>query len=75
MLLRVLRFELRIPVPTKFLSRYIDRTISQINAENDGWSATDDYEGSTRDYHDEFQIVDVMETGVGKAAQSRVVEA
>lgn len=75
MLLRVLEFKLRIPSPLEFLPRYLDRTISDYNALHCGWSGTDDHDGPTSKYRDEYQTVNLMETGVGKAAQLGVVEA
>ncbi|KAI9820698.1 MAG: hypothetical protein M1827_005067 [Pycnora praestabilis] len=74
-LLRVLKFELRIILPFEFLPRYLDRTIGGINTGGAGWGGTEDYDGFGKEHRDEYKIVDLMETGTGRACRARAVEA
>ncbi|OCK80456.1 hypothetical protein K432DRAFT_425724 [Lepidopterella palustris CBS 459.81] len=74
-LLRVLKFELRIPLPLEFLPRYLDRTIGELNVEGGGWGGTECYEEFEKDRREEFQVMSLMETGVGMACRIKAVEA
>lgn len=74
-LLRVLKFELRIPLPLEYLPRYLDRTIGEINAGSGGWGGTEDYDGFDKEHHDEYKIADLMETGIARAARAKITDA
>lgn len=75
MLLRVLEFKLRIPSPLEFLPHYLNRAVGEGNATSCGWDGTKNYDGSTSEQKDDYEIVSLMETGVGKTAQLRAVQA
>ncbi len=68
-LLRVLAFELRIPLPLDYLPRYLDRTLEDVA------SAGEDYEGWGKEEREEYGVVSAMDTGVGRACKARAVEA
>jgi hypothetical protein len=74
-LLRVLKFELRIPLPFEFLPRYLDRSIGELNAGGGGWSGTEDYDGMRREQREEYKVVRLMETGIARACKAEVVRA
>lgn len=69
-LLRVLGFELRIPLPLDFLPRYLERAMSDIV------DVGEDYDSWGREEKEEYGVVkDAMETGIGRACRARAVEA
>ncbi|KAI9874799.1 MAG: hypothetical protein M1830_009257 [Pleopsidium flavum] len=74
-LLRVLKFELRIALPFEFLPRYLDRTVGEVNAGGGGWGGTEDYDGFDKERRDEYKVVDLMDTGIGRAARAKIVDA
>jgi hypothetical protein len=73
--LRVLKFELRLVLPFEFLPRYLDRTVGELNTGGEGWGGTEDYEGMERPVKEEYAIVGMLETSIGRAVRARVVEA
>ncbi|KAF2200509.1 hypothetical protein GQ43DRAFT_417868 [Delitschia confertaspora ATCC 74209] len=74
-LLRVMKFELRKELPFEFASRYLARSMDQINARSDGWLETDDYDGYSGKQKAEYNIVDLMETSIGRICKLKVLEA
>ncbi|KAI9770754.1 MAG: Cyclin- protein fam58a [Geoglossum simile] len=75
MLLLVLKFELRIPLPFEFLPRYLDRTLGELNAGGAGWGGTEDYDGMGREKRAEHKVVGLMETRIGRGCREEVVRA
>ncbi|OCL06149.1 hypothetical protein AOQ84DRAFT_83055 [Glonium stellatum] len=73
-LLRVLKFELRLALPLDFLPRYLDRTIGEVNAGGGGWGGTEDYDGHEKEHRDEYQMIDLMDTRLGKACRLKAIE-
>lgn len=70
MLLRVLGFNLRIPLPLDFLPRYLERALGGIA------NMGEDYGRWTNEERDEYGVVgDVMDTRIGRACRSEVVDA
>ncbi|KAH0565957.1 hypothetical protein GP486_000649 [Trichoglossum hirsutum] len=74
-LLRVLKFELRIALPFEFLPRYLDGTVGELNAGGMGWVGTEDYDGMRKEQRDEYKVVRLMETGIGRGCRAEVVRA
>ncbi|KAI9839562.1 MAG: hypothetical protein M1819_002188 [Sarea resinae] len=74
-LLRALKFELRIPLPLEFLPRYMDRTIGDVNAGRGDWRGTEDYEAMDKESREEYKIVDLMNTNIGNACRVQVIDA
>ncbi|KAH0544850.1 hypothetical protein FGG08_001079 [Glutinoglossum americanum] len=75
MLLRVLKFELRIPLPFEFLPRYLDRTVGELNVGGGGWLGTEDYDGMGKEQRDEYKVARLMETGIARACKAEIVTA
>lgn len=70
MLLRVLGFELRLPLPLDYLSRYLDRAMGDVT------DAGEDYDSWGNEEKEEYGVVkDSMETGLGRACRARAVSA
>ncbi len=74
-LLRILKFELRIPIPYEFLPRYLERTVGELNLGSNGWGGTEDYDGQGKEFQEEYKVVDFMDTGVARACRVRILEA
>lgn len=70
MLLRVLGFELRIPLPLDYLPRYLERAIGDVAM------AAEDYDAWGKEEKEEYGVMKVaMDTGVGKAYRAKAVSA
>ena len=70
MLLRVLGFELRLPLPLDYLSRYLDRAMGDVA------SAAEDYDSWGKEEKEEYGVLqDSMETGLGIACRAKAVGA
>ncbi|KAF2141350.1 uncharacterized protein K452DRAFT_359124 [Aplosporella prunicola CBS 121167] len=74
-LLRVLKFELRILLAFEFIPSYLKRTVGVLNSGEGGWGGTDDYDHCTQEIKESGQIASFMETGVAKACTASIVEA
>ncbi|KAI9697305.1 MAG: hypothetical protein M1836_004869 [Candelina mexicana] len=74
-LLRILKFELRIPLPYEFLPRYLERTVGELNLSNNGWGGTEDYDGLGKEFQEEYKAVDLMDTGVSRACRMKILKA
>ena len=69
-LLRVLGFELRLPLPLDFLPRYLERAMNDVSDQGE------DYDTWGIEEKEEYGVVKgVMETGIGKACRARAVTA
>lgn len=69
-LLRVLGFELRFPLPLDYLPRYLERVLQSYSA------AAEDYDAWSREDRAEYGLVgNVMETSLGRRCRDRAVEA
>ena len=69
-LLRVLGFELRLPLPLDYLARYLERALQNYSI------AAEDYDSWSREERAEYGIVgNVMETSLGRRCRDRAVEA
>ena len=69
-LLRVLGFELRLPLPLDYLARYLERALQPYS------TAAEDYDSWSREERAEYGIVgNVMETSLGRKCRDRAVEA
>ena len=70
MLLRVLGFELRLPLPLDYLSRYLDRAMGDVT------DASEDYDRWGKEEKEEYGVLkDSMETGIGRACRAKAVNA
>ena len=70
MLLRVLGFNLRLVLPFEFMSRYLKRAMAEVA------DFGEDYESWGKEEREEYGVVgDVMETGIGRACRSKVIDA
>lgn len=70
MLLRVLGFELRLPLPLDYLCRYLDRAMGDVS------DAGEDYDCWEKEEKEEYGVLkDRMETGIGRACRAKAVSA
>lgn len=69
LLLRVLGFELRLPLPLDFLDRYISRALEDVA------EAGEDYDGWDQEAREEYGVVRRTDTGLARACRSKAVEA
>lgn len=70
MLLRVLGFELRIPLPHEFVPRYLARALEEVS--NTG----EDYDSWRKEEKEEYGVVEgMMETGFGRDCKAKAVKA
>lgn len=74
-LLRILKFELRLALPLDSLPRYLDRTIGEVNGGGGGWGGTEDYDGHGKEHRDEYRMVDLIDTQLGKACRLKAIDA
>lgn len=74
-LLRTLKFELRIPLPYEFLPRYLERTVGELNFGRNSWGGTEDYDGLGKEDQAEYKVVDFRDTNVAKACRVKILEA
>ena len=68
-LLRVLAFELRVPLPLDYLPRYLERTLEDIA--NTG----ENYDAWGKEEREEYGIILGLETGIGRACRAKAVGA
>ncbi|KAL8904926.1 MAG: hypothetical protein Q9207_002956 [Kuettlingeria erythrocarpa] len=69
-LLRILGFELRLPSPLDFLQRYLERAMEDVDR------GGEDYDAWEKEAREEYGVIDgVMDTRMGKACRTEVVEA
>ncbi len=69
-LLRVLGFELRLPLPLDYLPRYLDRAMGGVA------DAGEDYDSWGKEEKEEYGVLkDSMETGLGRACRAKAVGA
>ena len=69
-LLRILGFELRIPLPLDYLPRYLER------ATNDISGMGEDYDSWSKEDKDEYGVVErMMDTRIGRACRAKVLKA
>ena len=70
MLLRILGFELRIPLPLDYLPRYLERAMGNVAG------ASEDYDSWGKEEKEEHGVVkDGMDTSLGRACRSMAVSA
>ena len=70
MLLRVLGFELRLPLPLDYLRRYLERAMEDIA------DAGEDYGSWGKEEKEEYGVVkESMDTGMGRACRAAAVNA
>lgn len=70
MLLRVLGFELRIPLPLEYLPRYLERATEDLT------DAGEDYDEWGKEEKEEYGVVNnAMNTGLGRACRAKAVSA
>lgn len=70
MLLRILGFELRIPLPLNYLPRYVERAMEDIAG------ASEDYDSWGKEEKEEYGVVkDAMDTCFGRACRSKAISA
>ena len=70
MLLRVLGFELRIPLPFDYLPRYLERAMEDVAG------AGENYDAWGNEEKEEYGVVkNVMDTSFGRACRARVIVA
>ena len=69
-LLRVLGFELRLPLPLDYLPRYLERALQSYSA------AAEDYDSWSREERAEYGVVgNLMETSLGRRCMGRAIKA
>ena len=68
-LLRVLAFELRVPLPLDYLPRYLERTFENIA------DAGEDYDSWGKEEREEYGVIVGTDTRVGRACRTKAVEA
>ena len=69
-LLRVLGFELRIPLPLDYLPRYLERAMGDIV------DTAEDYDGWGKEEKEEYSVEkDIMGTRIGRACRAKAVTA
>ena len=70
MLLRILGFELRIPVPLDYLPRYLERAMEDVAG------ASENYDSWGNEVKEEYGVVkDAMCTSIGRACRSKAISA
>ena len=70
MLLRILGFELRIPLPLDYLPRYVERAMGDVTG------ASEDYNAWGKEEKEEYGVVkDVMDTSLGRACRTKAISA
>ena len=69
MVLRALRFEVRVPLALDFVPRYLHRTLEDMAR------VEDDYDRMGQDDKDEYRIGGLMETATARACHAKVVVA
>lgn len=70
MLLRILGFELRVPLPLDYLPRYIERAMGDVAG------ASENYDSWENEDKEEFGVVkDAMDTSLGRACRTKAVSA
>ncbi|CAF9912457.1 hypothetical protein IMSHALPRED_000320 [Imshaugia aleurites] len=69
-LLRILGFELRIPLPLDFLPRYLERAMEDVAG------ASENYDAWGNEEKEEYGVVkDVMDTSIGRSCRSKAISA
>ena len=69
-LLRILGFNLRLSLPLEFISRYLEQALAEV------LDAGEDYRSWGKEEREEYGVVgDVMQTGIGRACRSKVIDA
>ncbi|KAL9129831.1 MAG: hypothetical protein Q9217_001829 [Psora testacea] len=69
-LLRVLGFELRIPLPMEYVSRYLERALQDVT------DAAEDYDSWGKEEKAEYGVLPkTMDTGIGQACRTKVIQA
>ena len=70
MLLRVLGFELRVPLPLDYLPRYLERAMEHVA------DASENYDSWGKEEKEEFGVVkDAMDTSFGRACRAKAIGA
>lgn len=70
MLLRILGFELRIPLPLDYLPRYLERAIGDVAG------ASENYDSWGKEEKEEYGVVkDAMDTSIGRACRTKAISA
>lgn len=70
MLLRVLGFELRLPLPLDYLPRYLERAMEDVA------DVSEVYDSWSKEEQEEYGVVKTrMETSMGRACKTRAVSA
>lgn len=73
--MRVLGFELRIPLPLEYLPRFLERAMSDKLEGGRDRGGLEDYEAWPKEERDEYGVTGLMETGLGRACRANAVEA
>ena len=70
MLLRILGFELRIPLPLDYMQRYLERATGEVA------DAGENYSSYEKEEKEEYGVVkDVMDTLIGRACRAKAISA
>ena len=70
MLLRILGFELRIPLPLDYMPRYLERAIGEVA------DAGENYGSYGKEEKEEYGVVkDIMDTLFGRACRAKAISA
>lgn len=74
-LLRVLRFELRVSTPFDFISGYMIGAMCDFGVGDSSLDAADELDARSKEYKEGNRIIDVMETGIAKDCKTKAMAA
>ncbi|KAI9789328.1 MAG: hypothetical protein M1816_006217 [Peltula sp. TS41687] len=72
-LLRLLKFDIRVPHALDYLPRYLQRAVDRALGDTAG-ATKEDYDGLPRELKEEYRVVELMDTQLGRACRRDVVE-
>ncbi|KAF4313938.1 hypothetical protein GTA08_BOTSDO00512 [Botryosphaeria dothidea] len=74
-LLRVLKFELRIPTPFDFLPGYISQVMRDFDIGDTSTDAAHGFDRRSKEKKEAAKITDIMDTGIAKACKTKALFA
>ncbi|KAL1629806.1 hypothetical protein SLS56_005202 [Neofusicoccum ribis] len=74
-LLRILRFELRVSTPFDFISGYMIGVMCDFDVGDSSLDAADEFDARSKEYKEGNRIVDFMETGIAKDCKTKAMAA
>ena len=73
-LLRVLKFELKVALALDYLPRYLQRVIGEVGHGAGDWASLEEYDRLGRDDKAEYNVVSLTDTGLGTACKAKVMQ-